>query len=435
MGKIFQYKKKLFTIFFPLIFPVISHALPFNIVPNGSLPTTVPNGGTVSASYIIQNNTIAQRNNNFVKYLPPNVTVASGGTCTSPTFNLAGKGQSGDSCTLNLTVSGAVNAKDPNPQHHLFVCLPGGTACAGTNYPLNVSVIPQNTVARAYITDPFGGNVYVCNINNDGVFSAPCVIATSIFAPFLSPEGITLNTDGTKAYIAEGELFAPGISTCDIDQSTGLFSACSRTSLSFPNIPFGVSLNSDNSIGYIATPSGANILYCPPNDFSSGACQSTGYGSLVTPVGGPSPLQNIFTNNNSLTYVIDSNEATMFACNVNPNGSFSSCSTTGSNLNFPNGIAANPAGTFLFLTNSPDEVTSCDISQLPTCSGTTTGFDNPFGVAVNETGNLVYVVNSNSLNVSVCSIQNDGTLTNCQIAGATDSASSMRYIAITPNLS
>jgi hypothetical protein len=84
----------------------VSFALPFNVAPkNGTnLPTTVNKGGTVTAYYRVTNNTKAQRNNNYVKYLPPNVTqVTSGGTypdTCGATFNLVKTGGAGDSCTL-----------------------------------------------------------------------------------------------------------------------------------------------------------------------------------------------------------------------------------------------------------------------------------------------------------------------------------------------
>ena len=79
---------------------------------------------------------------NFIRYLPPNVTqiVADNSypdLCTS-SFTLQPKNTPGDSCTLQLLISGVVNANDPNPAHHLFACFPGGKTCAGTLYPLNV---------------------------------------------------------------------------------------------------------------------------------------------------------------------------------------------------------------------------------------------------------------------------------------------------------
>jgi hypothetical protein len=124
----------------------ICYALPFNIfTKNGTtLPTTVSVGATAKAYYTVQNNTGSTRNDNFVKYLPPNVSqVTSGGTYTNTcgtTFSLGPKGSANDNCTLQLAVTGAVDANDPDPHHHLFVCFPGGTTCAGTTTPLNVTV-------------------------------------------------------------------------------------------------------------------------------------------------------------------------------------------------------------------------------------------------------------------------------------------------------
>ncbi len=125
----------------------LSYALPFMVATkNGTtLPTTVSTGATAKAYYTIQNNTGSTRNNNYIKYLPPNVAqVTSGGTyadtCGS-TFMLAAKGRANDSCTLQLAITGAVNSNDPDPHHHLFACFPGGVTCAGTLTPLNVTVV------------------------------------------------------------------------------------------------------------------------------------------------------------------------------------------------------------------------------------------------------------------------------------------------------
>ena len=121
---------------------LVGHAAVFSIVPKAgtSLPTGVIIGGSVKALYTVTNTTGSAHSGNYVKYLPANtrqVTVDS----TYPdlcgaTFHLASKA----SCTLELNVVGPVNAYDPNPQDHLFVCLGGCvTCCAGTNFPLNVT--------------------------------------------------------------------------------------------------------------------------------------------------------------------------------------------------------------------------------------------------------------------------------------------------------
>ena len=121
----YQIVRNFFIIFLTFLFSSFfteCYALVFNIVPNGALPTSVPAGGSRAASYLVTNNTGQVRNDNFVKYLPPNVSVAPGGCASN--FNFAPKGQAGDSCTLNLNVTGPVNGADPDPHHHLLYASP-----------------------------------------------------------------------------------------------------------------------------------------------------------------------------------------------------------------------------------------------------------------------------------------------------------------------
>ncbi len=146
---------KWFLFLILILFSQIGFALPFNITTKAgtALPTIVPAGGAATAYYTVQNNTGSTRVNNYVKYLPPNVfQVLSGGTfpntCAS-LFTLAPRGAPGDSCTLQLTITGPVFAGDPDPHHHLFVCFPGGTTCAGPLNLLNVSLLQSITIIPA----------------------------------------------------------------------------------------------------------------------------------------------------------------------------------------------------------------------------------------------------------------------------------------------
>lgn len=143
----------------------LAFALPFIIVPKAGtiLPTQIISGQTVSAYYTISNNTGSARPGNYMVYMPPNVTQVTSDAaipdlCKS-TFTLQPKNAAGGSCTLELLISGAVSANDPNPKHHLFACFPGGITCAGTTAPLNVSVIPGNNEFVA------GGAYYDTNSN------------------------------------------------------------------------------------------------------------------------------------------------------------------------------------------------------------------------------------------------------------------------------
>lgn len=121
---------------------IIGHTAVFSIVPKAgtSLPTNVAFGGSVTALYTVTNTTSSPHAGNYVKYLPANTSqVKVDGMypdLCGATFQLVSKA----SCTLELNVTGPVNATDPNPQDHLFVCLGGCvTCCAGTNFPLNVA--------------------------------------------------------------------------------------------------------------------------------------------------------------------------------------------------------------------------------------------------------------------------------------------------------
>jgi hypothetical protein len=146
-----------FFLLFGILFSTLNnaYALPFNIVPKAGtvLPTTVSPGQNAIAYYTVQNNTQTSRSNNFIKSLPQHVSqVASGGTYADTcggTFTLSPVGQSGDSCTLQLSISGAVTASGPP---YLLACAPGGLTCAGTSYPLNVTATPSATISKIDVT-------------------------------------------------------------------------------------------------------------------------------------------------------------------------------------------------------------------------------------------------------------------------------------------
>ena len=117
-----------------------NHAAVFNIVPQTPLPISLPQGSVATAYYTVTNTTGHFHSGNYVKYLPQNVTqVTVDGSVPNlcgTTFSLAANAN----CTLELSITGAVNANSPNPHEHLFVCIGGCTVCcAGTHFPLNVT--------------------------------------------------------------------------------------------------------------------------------------------------------------------------------------------------------------------------------------------------------------------------------------------------------
>lgn len=143
----------------------VCFALPFNITPkaNTTFPTTYNGVIPVTAYYTVQNNTGIRREGNYVKTLPHNVVqVLENGTYPDTCglqFSLAPKGQSGDSCTLQLSVVGPVNGKTTDQNNLLFLCFPGGKSCAGANPQLNISLVsPWSPLSVAYEI------IYIANV-------------------------------------------------------------------------------------------------------------------------------------------------------------------------------------------------------------------------------------------------------------------------------
>lgn len=144
MNTRFNWIRQFFIFNLLVISSPIAYTAVFSIVPKAgtSLPTQVTIGGSVKALYTITNTTSQYHAGNYIKYLPPNTTHVTVDPAyldlCGATFQLASKA----SCTLELNVTGSVNANDPNPRHHLFACLGGCvTCCAGTYFPLNVKLI------------------------------------------------------------------------------------------------------------------------------------------------------------------------------------------------------------------------------------------------------------------------------------------------------
>jgi hypothetical protein len=219
------------------------HAYIFNVTPKAgtTLPTKVPYNGNVYAYYTVKNNTVLTRAGNVVRNLPPNVTqVTSGGfyanTC-GVTFDLAPKGSPGDSCVLQLLVTGAVSGM-PNP----FVCLPAksSASCVGTSSPLNVSVATAVNYTWAniglsnsvYLADLaiannqlYTGGLVTNGSSNAGqlwAYTAPSSWVAQFETPVYNSKitAVIPNADNTQLYMAEGNVgygqvasFTPGDSS------------------------------------------------------------------------------------------------------------------------------------------------------------------------------------------------------------------------------
>lgn len=196
-----------------LFFSMNVFALPLTIVPKEEtlFPTQMTPGYNVTAYYTIINNTASILNNLYVKYLPTNVSqVTTNGdypdTCGA-TFSL----QPGGSCTLQLLISGPVNASLGTANNKLFVSLPGGKTCSGTSSPLKVSLAPWEALSVSYEI------IYTANVLDhpkDFVQaykeSGSNPISSSAWTSYTPPAGYTKNTTRYLQFDESISLGGPG---------------------------------------------------------------------------------------------------------------------------------------------------------------------------------------------------------------------------------
>ncbi|KGP62658.1 hypothetical protein EP47_10555, partial [Legionella norrlandica] len=180
-----------------------SHAVAFTVIPKAgtALPKEVVIGNTVFAYYTVINNTKRPLTNIFVKYLPLNVSQIVDDPKLTDICGYQFALASGGSCTLKLAIRGAVDASDPNPQNHLFICHPNIPACAGTYYPLNVvaheptikgivqsggttSVLP---LANAVV------KIYAANTDTSSEIGSAITNSQGEFFIYISPDVLKMN--------------------------------------------------------------------------------------------------------------------------------------------------------------------------------------------------------------------------------------------------
>jgi len=226
-----------------LNFVSLSYALPFTIVPTAgtTLPTSMTEGTPVIASYTVTNNTATTRSNNHVKYLPLNVQLAPiVGQACSTQFTLA----AGGSCNLKLQVTGAVDASDPDPHHHLFVCFPGDNTCAGTNFPLSVSM--SSAPVQFTVTPSAGPNGTIS-------LSTPQIVNSGANLTFTATPS---SGYGVNQWLLDNSLAQPGgtsYTLTNITQDHTVQVTFALTTVPPTESPTVISTNPNNGAGGVST--------------------------------------------------------------------------------------------------------------------------------------------------------------------------------------
>jgi len=384
-----------------LLFSGAAIAAPFTIVPNPgtTLPTSIIPGQTLTATYIVGNNTGTTRANNYVKHLPPNVTQdMAAGFCGS-TFTLAPKGQPGSTCLLQLNITGPVNGNDANADNHLFVCFPGGKTCGGTAFGLNVA--GQTTGNRAT-------QLLIGNLNNSAqdIYTYPATAngtpnptydlnftfddgPDSLFIDSNNNLWAALN-DGIT--IAEWTLPANGTQTPLRKISSGGFSVGvdaagfiygltgSSINVYSPTASDSIpgSTNPVRNISPICVGGNVEKLYVLPNGTIYLTCNnatieiySPGANGAAVPnivtITGASATQGIFVDLNRNIWVTDKTNNAVYKLPPNATGVVTPITISGGNtlLNQPDNLAVDAQG-YIYVTNNN--------TTVPTYAGLVTVF-------------------------------------------------------------
>jgi DNA-binding beta-propeller fold protein YncE len=399
-----------------LLWSTVSQALPFNILPKAGVafPSSVITGQTVMAYYTVQNATSTTRSRSYVKYLPPNTSVVTQGgtypdTCAA-SFILASQG----TCTLQLAVTGPVRNGGTPPHQILMVCFSGGTTCAGTATPLNVTAISNSVVSITIMAAnsllppriPVGAKIPFTALATYSNGTTKDVTSQVIWQTS-APDIATITSSG-------GEAHALALGTANISAQLGNVTSTS------------ILLTVKETYAYI-TDSGspAAVYSCAidPNSNPPGALKPCLANINPTALAAP----EFIAINPAGTYAYVTNglgltASTVAYCGIrNADGSLVNCATLNSLpiTDVFSGIAINPAGTQAFITGiTGGLVYSCSIltnGKFDHCTAfaNNNNFMKPFGISVNAAGNYTYITNNNSNNVTSCAIDAAGNLNTC----------------------
>ncbi|MBL7480643.1 hypothetical protein [Legionella bononiensis] len=243
---------------------------------------------------------------------------------------------------------------------------PGGIAL---NYNLNI----------AYVVNSLGGTVSRCVMNSNGNFVA-CTDYNGGSTPFVSPESITLNNAGTRAYVTNVNF----VSVCSLDSNGAFIDCLNAGGTGVPlTAPLGIVLNDLETFAYISCCD--EVVKCLiKSDGTFGLCVDSGPGSIFT-------LPNGITLNkrNSIGYVANQGSPGegISLCAIS-GGNFTACTLfTSSLFQNPTAIELNNSENYAYVTDLSNVVLVCRMNAnggLVGCVDSGAVFNGPFGIALSR---------------------------------------------------
>jgi DNA-binding beta-propeller fold protein YncE len=298
-----------------------------------------------------------------------------------------------------------------------------------THYNNATGVVLNSAGTVAYITNAgTTGNtntrskVVQCDISN-GQFSK-CAISTGATG-FTAPKGITLNSAGTKQYLA---VYGPSNNKafqCVVDGAGDLSSCLSAYTIGGRNM-VDIKLTSNDAYAYLSSDNYQSVYQCSVDGTTGVLTCNTVTPAVGSGSGGmcvPEMMTVVGTKLYIASQLYTDNEEPQNSCNDavtyctidNSTGAVSSCINANvSGLDQPFGIALNPTNTFAYITNWNTNTVKCAVSStdgsLSSCGPSGAGSGN--GITLNSSGTQAYIVNNNK--VQICAVDGStGALSSC----------------------
>jgi hypothetical protein len=251
-----------------------------------------------------------------------------------------------------------------------------------------------------YFTNNFGDSVSYCELVEGGSLQN-CKTTGS---GFKSPFGIAFL--GTHAYITS---YANNmVSLCSVDPD-GALSGCAPTA-TFAHNPIGITLNPTGTLAYVAVRQGgetASVCAVAADGTLSG-CTSAG--------GGIIEIDDIkFVAGGSQAYVNSFTSGAISLCNIGAGGTFSSCAPAGPIGHPAYTLALN--GGFLYASQDAFQAgaLACTINgdgTISNCRSTGLGAAAEY---ILFNGAVAYLATSDGNQVAKCLLNSDSTITNCAV--------------------
>lgn len=355
------------------------------------------------------------------------VTIKGGGGLTLSSDQQPSAGLT-TNCTLAANSSCVITVHVAATRPTGTVSSLSATASDGTEVAnLNVAVRPMSL----YTINAGNASLSICDLENDGT-PTRCTVERGNDglqqSTFSLPTGIAFASfyGQTYAYIAN---YGSGTVAKCILNFDGSLSVCTNQLIDSvgPNSIEGIDIYSvsGNSYAYIANTDGGSqnaVHICKINadDGSFAKCSiSTGNGTFKRP--DKVSLQVI----NGVVYAYIANQLTDIAiCLVNADGSFANCSASGQAVTRgTGGLAFAQLGNNLFSYmsglngNQLLNICSANSSTLTKCTSSygAFSFDHPWGIANSTFASTpyLYIANSGNDSLSICPLNNDGSLAKC----------------------